>query len=278
MLKLTRTERAVRIVGNVLLMIALSITVIPFVYMLSSSLMTNAEFFGPGIKLIPKNPFLGNYVALFQDTNFTRWFFNSVVVAVGRTGLAILLSLLAGYAFAKFDFAGKNVLFVLVIATLTLPVYVIIVPLFNMMTALNLTDRLGSLIIPFAAQAIGVFLARQYLLSVPDQLIEAARVDGASEWGIFWRVVLPISQPVIAVMGILFFTASWNDFLWPLVSVTSESQFTVSLGLPSLMSPYNQNYGGVMAGSFLGTVPIMLIFIIFQRRFIDGIMAGSLKG
>lgn len=278
MSKLTRTEQGIRWAGNVVLMTALAVTVIPFVYMLSSSLMTNAEFFGPGVKLLPKEPFLGNYLALFQDTNFARWFYNSVVVAVGRTGLAILLSLLAGYAFAKFDFKGKNVLFLLVIATLTLPVYVIIVPLFNMMTALNLTDRLGSLIIPFAAQAIGVFLARQYLLSVPDQLIEAARVDGASEWGIFWRVVLPISQPVIAVMGILFFTASWNDFLWPLVSVTSESQFTVSLGLPSLMSPYNQNYGGVMAGSFLGTVPIMLIFIIFQRRFIDGIMAGSVKG
>lgn len=272
------STRVAQIVGNTLLIVGLAVTVLPFVYMVSSSFMTNAEFFGPGLKLYPKQPTLINYVALFRDTGFPGWFLNSVIVAAGRTALAILLSLFAGYAFAKFEFRAKRILFILVIATLALPIYTLIVPLFNMMTSLNLTDRLWSLILPFTAQAIGVFLARQYLLSMPDELIEAARADGANEWRIFWSIVLPISQPVIAVLGILFFTASWNDYLWPLVSVTSESQFTVSLGLPSLISPYNQNYGGVMAGSVLGTIPIMIVFVIFQRRFIDGIMAGSLKG
>jgi ABC-type glycerol-3-phosphate transport system permease component len=123
-----------------------------------------------------------------------------------------------------------------------------------------------------------VFLARQYMLTIPTELIEAARIDGASEWAIFRRIIVPLSQPTIAVMGILFFTASWNDYLWPLITVTSSSMFTVSLGLPALISPYNQHYGSLMAGSFLGTLPIIVIFLVFQKRFIAGILAGSLKG
>ncbi|MEA2531710.1 MAG: arabinooligosaccharide transport system permease protein, partial [Thermomicrobiales bacterium] len=128
------------------------------------------------------------------------------------------------------------------------------------------------------AQAIGIFLVRQQLLGVPNELLEAARIDGAGEWAIFTRLIVPLAQPVIAVMGILFFTSSWNDYLWPLIIITTDEKFTISLGLPSLIGPYSQEYGAVMSGSFLGTLPIMLIFLIFQRRFIEGIMAGALKG
>ena len=116
------------------------------------------------------------------------------------------------------------------------------------------------------------------MLGIPNELLEAARIDGESEWGIFTRIIVPLAQPVIAVMGILFFTASWNDYIWPLIVLTSDEKFTVSLGLPSLIGPFSQEYGAVMAGSFLGTLPIVLIFLIFQRRFIEGIMAGALKG
>ena len=185
---------------------------------------------------------------------------------------------MAGYAFAKFEFRFKRALFVLVLATLTLPIYVILVPLFGMMTRFEWADTYWALILPFTAQAIGIFLARQQLLAIPNELLEAARIDGASEWNIFTRIIVPLAQPIIAVMGILFFTASWNDYIWPLIVVTSDDKFTVSLGLPSLIGPYRQEYGAVMAGSFLGTLPIVLIFLIFQRRFIEGIMAGALKG
>jgi ABC-type glycerol-3-phosphate transport system permease component len=192
--------------------------------------------------------------------------------------IAILVSVMAGYAFAKFDFRFKNLLFILVLATLTLPIYVLIVPLYDMMVTLGWTDRYVALILPFAAQAIGVFLARQYLLSIPDEIMDAARVDGATEWVVFWRVVLPISTPVMAVLGILFFTTAWNDFIWPLVVMTEDSKFPVALGLPTLLGPYRQEYGAVMAGSFLSTLPIIIVFLIAQRRFIEALTAGAVKG
>jgi ABC-type glycerol-3-phosphate transport system permease component len=270
--------RLVQIVGNAILLIGVFLTIMPFFYMISASFKPGSELYSIPVKVLPENLYLGNYQLLFDETSFVRWFANSVFVALARTIIAITLSLMAGYAFAKFEFRFKRPLFILVIATLTLPLYVILVPLFSMMTRLHWTDTYWALILPFTAQAIGIFLARQQLLGIPNELLEAARIDGASEWGIFTRIIVPLAQPVIAVMGILFFTASWNDYIWPLIVLTSDDKFTVSLGLPSLIGPYSQEYGAVMAGSFLGTLPIVLIFLIFQRRFIEGIMAGALKG
>ncbi|WP_297646468.1 carbohydrate ABC transporter permease [Pseudonocardia sp.] len=273
-----RGPLAVRVLGNAWLIAAVAATLVPFLYVISASLMPNDTIFSVPFRLFPRSLYLDNYAYLVDETGFVRWFLNSGIIALARTLLAIALSLSAGYAFAKFEFRFKKLLFGLVIGTLTLPIYVILIPLFNMMTTLGWTDTYWALILPFTAQAIGVFLARQYMLTIPTELIEAARIDGASEWTIFRRIIVPLSQPTIAVMGILFFTASWNDYLWPLITVTSSSMFTVSLGLPALISPYNQHYGSLMAGSFLGTLPIIVIFLVFQKRFIAGILAGSLKG
>jgi len=270
--------RLLQLFGNGLLMLLVLLTVVPFLYMISASFKPGREIYTIPFQFFPDSLYWGNYQILFDQTSFVRWFGNSVVVALTRTLIAIALSLMAGYAFAKFEFRFKRALFILVIATLTLPIYVILVPLFGMMTELGWTDTYWALILPFTAQAIGVFLARQQLLGIPNELLEAARIDGEGEWGIFTRIVLPLAKPAIAVMGILFFTASWNDYIWPLIMITSDDMFTVSLGLPTLVSPYQQEYGAVMAGSFMGTVPIVLIFLIFQRRFIEGIMAGALKG
>jgi ABC-type glycerol-3-phosphate transport system permease component len=270
--------RILQIVGNGVLLVGVFLTIMPFFYMVSASFKPGSELYSIPVRVLPDNLYLGNYELLFGETSFLRWFGNSVFVALARTVIAIALSLMAGYAFAKFEFRFKRPLFILVIATLTLPLYVILVPLFSMMATLGWMDTYWALILPFTAQAIGIFLARQQLLAIPNELLEAARIDGASEWGIFTRIVVPLAQPVIAVMGILFFTASWNDYIWPLIVLTSDEKFTISLGLPSLIGPYDQEYGAVMAGSFLGTLPIVLIFLIFQRRFIEGIMAGALKG
>ena len=270
--------RILQILGNAILLVGVFLTIMPFVYMVSASFKPGSELFSIPVRVFPDDLYLGNYELLFGETSFLRWFANSVFVALARTVIAITLSLMAGYAFAKFEFRFKRPLFFLVIATLTLPLYVILVPLFSMMATLGWMDTYWALILPFTAQAIGIFLARQQLLGIPNELLEAARIDGASEWGIFTRIVVPLAQPVIAVMGILFFTASWNDYIWPLIVLTSDEKFTVSLGLPSLIGPYDQEYGAVMAGSFLGTLPIVIIFLIFQRRFIEGIMAGALKG
>ncbi|MDQ5819495.1 MAG: carbohydrate ABC transporter permease [Actinomycetota bacterium] len=263
---------------NALLLFAVFLLIIPYAYMISASFKEGSEIFSIPIELLPQGLYMGNYDLLFTETNFVRWFFNSVFIGLSRMVLAIVVSIMAGYAFAKFDFRFKNALFLLVIATLTLPIYVLIVPLYDMMVTLGWTDRYVALILPFAAQAIGVFLARQYLLSVPDEILDAARVDGATEWGIFWRVVLPLSTPVMAVLGILFFTAAWNDFIWPLVVMTEDNKFPVALGLPTLLGPYRQEYGAVMAGSFLSTVPIIIVFLIAQRRFVEALTAGAVKG
>ena len=270
--------RILQFLGNAVLLVGVFLTIMPFFYMVSASFKPGSELYSIPVQLLPDDLYLGNYELLFGETSFLRWFGNSVFVALARTVIAITLSLMAGYAFAKFEFRFKRPLFLLVIATLTLPLYVILVPLFSMMATLGWMDTYWALILPFTAQAIGIFLARQNLLAIPNELLEAARIDGASEWEIFTRIVVPLAQPVIAVMGILFFTASWNDYIWPLIVLTSDEKFTVSLGLPSLIGPYSQEYGAVMAGSFLGTLPIVLIFLVFQRRFIEGIMAGALKG
>jgi ABC-type glycerol-3-phosphate transport system permease component len=270
--------RVLQIVGNAVLLLGVFLTVMPFVYMVSASFKPGSELYSIPVRVFPESLYLGNYELLFEETSFVRWFANSLFVSLARTVIAIVLSLMAGYAFAKFEFRFKRPLFILVLATLTLPIYVILVPLFGMMTDLGWTDTYWALIIPFTAQAIGIFLARQQLLGIPNELLEAARIDGAGEWAIFTRIIVPLAQPVIAVMGILFFTASWRDYIWPLIVLTSDDKFTVSLGLPSLIGPYSQEYGAVMAGSFMGTLPMILIFLIFQRRFIEGIMAGALKG
>jgi ABC-type glycerol-3-phosphate transport system permease component len=270
--------RILQMLGNAVLLVGVFLTIMPFFYMVSASFKPGSELFSIPVRVLPDDLYLGNYELLFGETSFLRWFGNSVFVALARTIIAIALSLMAGYAFAKFEFRFKRPLFFLVIATLTLPLYVILVPLFSMMATMGWMDTYWALILPFTAQAVGIFLARQQLLAIPNELLEAARIDGESEWGIFTRIVVPLAQPVIAVMGILFFTASWNDYIWPLIVLTSDEKFTVSLGLPSLIGPYDQEYGAVMAGSFLGTLPIVLIFLIFQRRFIEGIMAGALKG
>jgi ABC-type glycerol-3-phosphate transport system permease component len=266
-----------RVFGNLVLLFGVFLTAMPFVYMISASFKPGGEIYSIPVRLLPERLYLGNYELLLQHTGFIRWFFNSLFVSTARTGLAILLALMAGYAFAKFEFRLKRILFIIVLATLTLPIYVLLVPLYTMMITLDWIDTYAALIIPFSAQAIGVFLARQYLLAIPNELLEAARMDGAGEWAIFARIVVPLAKPAIAVMAVLFFTSSWRDYIWPLIVLSDDARFTVSLGLPSLIGPYRQEYGAVMAGSFFSTLPIVVLFLVMQRRFIEGIMAGAVK-
>lgn len=270
--------RVWQVIGNAALLFGVMLMVMPFLYMISASFKPGNELYTIPFRFFPENIYLGNYQLLFGRTNFVRWFGNSTFMAIGRTVLAIILSLMAGYAFAKFEFRFKNLLFIILIATLTLPIYVILIPLYSMVVRFGWINSYTALILPFGAQAIGVFLARQYLLGVPTEMLEAARIDGASEWGIFWRIIMPIAKPITATMAILFFSAAWKDFIWPLLVINDDQMFPVSLGLPTLIGPYAQEYGAVMAGSFMATLPILIIFLVMQRRFIEGIMAGAVKG
>jgi ABC-type glycerol-3-phosphate transport system permease component len=266
------------LITNAILLTLVFIFAMPFVYMISASFKPQYEIFTYPIKVLPENLIYDNYETLFRETLYLRWFFNTLFVALTRTCLSLFLCMIAGYAFAKFDFRYKKILFILVIASFTLPFEVLFVPLYKMMVTLGWFNSYTALIVPFAANAFGIFLARQYILAFPTELMEAARIDGASEFGIFWRVVVPNLRPAIAVLGIIFFNNSWNDFLWPLIILNDRLKYTVNLALPTLRGPYGDQYGLVLAGAVLATVPIILIFVFMQRHFIEGLMAGALKG
>ena len=265
--------------ANLLLLIGVVMAAVPFIYMISASFKPQNEIFtfsgsDHPQRALPRQlhkPFSG-------ETLYLRWFFNTAIVAVGRTALSLFLCMLAGFAFAKYDFPFRRVLFVLVLASFTLPFEVVLIPLYTMMVRLGWLNTYWVLIIPFAASAFGIFLARQYALALPTELMEAARIDGSSELGIFFRIALPNLRPALAVMGIIFFQASWNDFLWPLIVLNDSTMYVINLALPTLRGPYNDQYGLVLGGAVIAVIPIIIIFFAMQRYFIEGIMAGALKG
>lgn len=264
--------------ANLLLLIGVVMAAVPFIYMISASFKPQNEIFTFPVQIIPKEPYLDNYTTLFGETLYLRWFFNTAIVAVGRTALSLFLCMLAGFAFAKYDFPFRRVLFILILASFTLPFEVVLIPLYTMMVRMGWLNTYWVLIIPFAASAFGIFLARQYALALPTELMEAARIDGSSELGIFFRIALPNLRPALAVMGIIFFQSSWNDFLWPLIVLNDSTMYVINLALPTLRGPYNDQYGLVLGGAVIAVIPIIIIFFAMQRYFIEGIMAGALKG
>jgi ABC-type glycerol-3-phosphate transport system permease component len=263
---------------NLFLLLGVFLMAMPFLYMISSSFKPQYEIFTFPVQLLPQEWFFDNYTKLFGETLFLRWFLNTALVALGRTCLSLFLCMLAGFAFAKYEFPFKRLLFILIIASFTLPFEVVLVPLYTMMVKLGWLNSYWVLIVPFAASAFGIFLARQYALALPTELMEAARIDGSSELGIFFRIALPNLQPALAVMGIIFFQGAWNDFLWPLIVLNDSTMYVVNLALPTLRGPYGDQYGLVLAGAVLSVLPIIVIFFTMQRYFIEGIMAGALKG
>jgi len=274
-LRITRT--AVIVVANVILFAGVVVIAVPYLFMILDSLKPQSEIFSYPVTLLPSKPYYINYQRLFTETLYLRWYLNTVIVAVSRTLLSLLFCTLAGFAFAKYEFRFKKPLFIFVIATFTLPFEVILVPLYQLTQALGWINSYWVLIVPFAADAFTIFLARQYILAVPTELMEAARMDGAGELTIFFRIVLPLLKPALAVMSILVFNNAWNDFLWPLIVISDEHLFVLNLALPSLTGPYGTEYGLILAGATLASLPVILLFVFLQRQFIEGLMAGALK-
>jgi arabinosaccharide transport system permease protein len=201
-----------------------------------------------------------------------------VIVAASTTVLALAVSSLTGYGFAKFEFRFRRLLFLIVLATLMVPVQITLVPLFLLMHAFGWLDSLKALIVPGAFNAFGVFFMRQSMLSVPTELLDAARIDGSSELGLYWRIALPLTRAGLTVLGILVFLNAWNDFLWPVIVLSSDSTMTVPVGLASLVGLYKVHYGMIMAGAFLSTVPIVVAFVVLRNQFLSGLTAGAFKG
>ena len=256
------------------------VMVLPFVWMILSSLMSAREVMARPITWFPSALRFGNYSALADAIPLGRMYLNSTVVTVAATLGILLTSSLAGYGFAKFRFPGRDLLFVLVLATLMIPFFVVLIPVFYIVSKLGWVDTYPGLIVPNLVTAFGIFLMRQYMLSLPDELLDAARVDGESEFGIYWRHVLPLSTPALGALGILAFVFHWNNFLWPLVVARSEEMWTIPVGLNSLRvyasSPEVINLQ--MAGAALAILPVVLVFLLLQRYFIQGIALTGMKG
>lgn len=252
----------------------------PFVYMITGSFKFNADIFSYPLTFIPRNPTLDNYARLLSGSEipYVRQFANSLFVATTQTLLTLFVASTVGWGFAKYEFRGKRVLFGVLLATLTFPFQLTLVPLFLMMVNIRWLDTYWAIIIPGAVSAFGAFFMRQSMLAVPNDLIDAARIDGASEWGIYWRVGLPLSSGALSVLSVLVFLGAWNDYLWPLIVLRSAEMFTYPVGLATLIGLYKIEYGMILAGAFIATLPILAIFIAGRNLLLNNLTVGAIKG
>ena len=222
---------------------------------------------------------LDSYVMLFTDSGlYFRWFLNSVVLTAVQVAGTLLVSSFVAYGFAMYDFKGKNAWFISVLLLMTVPFEIMMLPLFVMVNDFGLADSYSVIVFPFLAASVTIFFFRQYFLGIPKELLEAGRVDGVTEFGIFFRIVLPISKPALAAMAIINGMVIWNNFLWPLLVLRSAEKFTLPIGLNTLLTPYGNNYELLIIGSFFSLLPVLVLFLLFQRFFVAGMTAGALKG
>jgi ABC-type glycerol-3-phosphate transport system permease component len=265
------------IVLNLVLLAGVVIEVLPYLYMAFGAFKNQEEIFSANLTLFPQVWTWSNLDALISGFPMLRWTLNTMIVAVVGTILTVTLASLAGFAFAKHEFRFKNPLLVIMLVTILLPSQVLLVPQFEIMRTFHWFNTYEGLIIPRAVTAFGIILMRQYTLSVPNELLDAARVDGATEFRIWWRIVLPLVRPGVAVLGILTFLGLWNDFFWPLVITTDPNMFVMNLGIASLVGPYDFRYGMLLSGALLASLPVILVFIFFQKQFVSGLTRGALK-
>ncbi|MDR7811758.1 carbohydrate ABC transporter permease [Lacrimispora sp.] len=222
---------------------------------------------------------LDNYILLFAGQHeYWKWFFNSICLTVVTVVSTLLVSSFVGYGFAVYEFKGKKVLFVIVLLILSIPLEVVMLPLYKQMSGWKMMDSYAAIILPFVAHASTIFFFRQYLMSIPGSLLEAGRIDGATEYGIFYRLIVPLMKPAFSAMAILNGMNAWNNYLWPLLVIRSSEKYPLTLGLNTLINPYGDNYSLLIVGSVFSVVPIFLLFVAFQKYFIEGMMAGAVKG
>ncbi|GBE24237.1 MAG TPA: carbohydrate ABC transporter permease [Actinobacteria bacterium] len=271
------TVRVRRSVGWVILGVLGLTMIFPFAWSLSTSFQGTDRLLQVPPQLIPESPTLDAYRRVAEVIPLVRIVINSIVVSVSVTVLQIVTSALAGYGLARFKFKGRQVLFLLYLGTLMVPSQVTIVPLFIGMSQLGWLNSLQALILPMIASAFGVFLFRQYFLQMPDEMEEAAAIDGAGPWRTFWKVAFPYARPVAATHGILAFMASWNSFLWPLFIARDEQSMTLPVGLASLHGRYQTDWNLVMAGSVIAVVPVILVFAAMQRHIAAGLLLGGVN-
>lgn len=281
-----RRHRVGGVVKGVLAYLVLAIFAViaigPFLYLLSPSFRESYELFSYPPDWIPNSLYWGNFSTILDETSYLRWGLNTLIFATSVTLITLAIDTMAGYAFARLRFPGRTVLFALVLATLMIPTAVLIAPLYIMVSNLPGWTHSGintypAMIFPMVVSPLGVFMMRQFISTLPEGLVEAARLDGAGEWLIFRRIVLPLIKPAIVVLGIFTFMFQWVNFLWPLVITTSDDMKTLTVGIASLQGQFVTNWGVISAAAVMTMVPVIVVFLIFQKWFVQASMAGALK-
>src|SRR5829696_326423 len=263
----------------VILTLGLLLMIGPFLWMVLGSVKPSADFLRNPPTFLPSEPTADNYTRLFEQLTFPRFFFNSTLIALAVTVGTLIFCPMLGYALAKLRWHGKGLVMALVLATLMVPAGITLIPNFILMSNLGLVNTYPGLILPFLAGPFGVFLMRQFMLGVPNELLEAARMDGANEFRLFWSVVMPIATPVLATLAILTFLGNWNSFLYPLVMAQEPGMYTLPVALATFATgQYQADHGMLMAGSVMLVVPVLIVFILFQRWITEGIATTGLKG
>jgi multiple sugar transport system permease protein len=263
---------------NAALALVAALTLFPLAWMVSASLMAPGEAASFPPPLLPKSATLANYRELFAAEGIGRQAANSLLIAASATLLSLAFNLAAGYAFAKLRFAGRERIFRTLLGALVIPAQVTMMPLFLMLKHIGLVNTYAGAPVPWLASVFGIFLVRQYALSIPDEILEAARIDGAGELRIFASVVLPLLKPIIVTLAVLTFLGSWNDFMWPLIVLTDRDLQTLPVALAGLSREHVQDTELMMAGSVVTTLPVLLLFLVLQRYYMQGLLMGSVKG
>lgn len=280
-MKKNNNDVALKWMANISLVIVSLIALFPILSLLLSSFRPSSELLRNGISLTfdPSTLNIDNYTYIFtQASKYWGWYGNSLFISAVIIVLSLFFSSMVGYALALYDFKGRNFFFILVLFILMVPFEILMLPLYQLMIGMNLINTYTAVMLPAIVAPIAVFFFRQYALGLPKELMDAARIDGSSEYGIFFKIMLPLMLPSLAAMGILQGLGSWNNFLWPLIVLRSNDMFTLPIGLATLLTPYGNNYDVLIAGSVMTILPIILLFIFFQRYFVTGLTVGGVKG
>ncbi|GLI26484.1 sugar ABC transporter permease [Agromyces rhizosphaerae] len=274
---LASADRKGIVARTIIAVIVCIIVMFPLYWMLVVAFSPRGEVFEPGVTLWPSTFTLENFEAVFRRYPVVEWFGNSLVIGTFITAFTVVVNLLAGYAFARLPFRGRNTIFMLALATMMIPVQAIMVAQFKLVAGLGIYGTYWGVILPGAAAAFGIFLARQFFLSIPDELVEAARIDGAGQLRIFLQVVLPLCKPLIAVLTLLTLMGSWNDFAWPLIALKDPDLFTLPIGLLYLKGQTTPDYNAIMALALISVIPMVLLFLFFQRYFVQGFARSGIR-
>lgn len=265
------------VANYIILSLGALVMVAPFIWMLSTSFKPQSETITFPPALLPRNPTLVNYQEVFERLNIGRLYWNTAFLATVKTALNVYLSMLIGYVFGKFQFRGRDFLFYLILGTWIIPFEVYMIPLYIMMVNFNLGNTYWALILPELSSAYAIFLFRQFMFTIPNDLLDAARIDGAGEWYIFHQLILPLARSVVATLVAFYFMWNWNDFLWPLIVITTSDKYVLSVGLAVFVSEFGTQYGLIMAGASLAIVPVLLVFVTMQRHIVQGIALTGFK-